>query len=107
MKKANMVALVFGLMGLASLATAADPSGIWKSSTAFNDQTVESTFKLWLDTEGPILAGYCFDGQSNRGTPITPAFFNQEDGKVGFAVTRTINGQKVTIKYTGTLNGDT
>ena len=106
MKSIASAAVILALAGLASPAMAVDPTGIWKSTTKYDDQTVECTFKLWLDSEGSILAGYCFDNPNSRGVAISPAVFNVENGKVGFSVTRDINGERVIFKYAGTMMDD-
>jgi hypothetical protein len=80
-----------------------DIAGTWKSSFT-NQQSgrvMESTFKL--KAEGEKLTG-TVSGRNND-TAI-------EDGKikadeVSFQVTREFNGNKVTIKYSGKLDGDT
>jgi hypothetical protein len=80
----------------------ADVTGTWKSSfTNQNSQVRESTFKLKV--EGDKLTG-TVSGRNND-TAI-------EEGKVkgdeiSFQVTREINGNKVTTKYTGKVSGDT
>lgn len=79
-----------------------DVTGTWKSSyTNQNSQVRESTFKLKV--EGDKLTG-TVSGRNND-TAI-------EEGKVkndeiSFQVTREMNGNKVTFKYTGKVSGDT
>ena len=79
-----------------------DVTGTWKSSfTNQNSQVRESTFKLKV--EGDKLTG-TVSGRNND-TAI-------EEGKVkgdeiSFQVTREMNGNKVTTKYTGKVSGDT
>lgn len=80
----------------------ADPTGAWKWSVTFGDQTREFTLKLKL--EGDKLTGAML-GRDNQETPIADASF--KDGEVAFTVTRERNGQKFTIKYKGKLEGDT
>ncbi len=83
-------------------AESADPTGTWKWSVTFNDQTRELTLKLKL--EGDKLTGAML-GRDNQETPIEDASF--KDDEVAFAVTRERNGQKFTIKYKGKVSGDT
>ena len=83
-------------------AESADPTGTWKWSVTFNDQTREMTLKLKL--EGDKLTGAML-GRDNQETPIEDASF--KDDEVAFAVTRERNGQKFTIKYKGKVSGDT
>jgi hypothetical protein len=95
-----------GLMLLvisSSVAVAADdPTGTWKWSATFNNQTRESTLKLKL--EGDKLTGTMV-GRNNQETPIESATY--KDGEVAFSVTRERNNQKFTTKYSGKLSGDT
>jgi hypothetical protein len=99
-------ALAFtGWMGLTQAAddkAKPDPTGTWKWSTTFNNQTRETTLKLKL--EGDKLTGAVL-GRDNAETKIDDASF--KDGTVAFSVTRERNGQKFTTKYKGKLDGDT
>src|SRR5438067_11831112 len=97
------VALTF--IVLAGLATAADnPTGTWKWTTTFNNQTRESTLKLKLD-DGNKLTGVYIGGQGNTETPIEDA--TVKDNTISFKVTRAPNDQKPTTKHTGTSRADT
>jgi hypothetical protein len=93
---------VVGLVGVARAEEKADPTGTWKWSTTFNNQTRESTLKLKL--EGDKLTGAML-GRNNQETAIENAKY--ENGKVSFDVTRERNGEKFTIKYSGEVSGDT
>jgi len=92
-------------MGLVSSVRAADekanPTGTWKWSVTFNDQSREQTLKLKL--EGDKLTGTML-GRDNQETPIEDAKF--KDGEVSFKVVRERNNQKFTTKYSGKLSGD-
>jgi hypothetical protein len=92
---------ILGLTGTVQAADA-DPSGTWKWSTTFNDQTRESTLKLKL--EGDKLTG-SMAGRNNTEIAIENATF--KDGTVSFSITRERNDQKFTTKYSGKLDGDT
>ena len=94
------VALV-GLVGFVHAADKPDPTGTWKWSITFNDQTRDVTLKLKLD--GDKLTGAML-GRDNQETKIDDATF--KDGEVAFSVTRERNGQKNTTKYKGKLDGD-
>ncbi len=78
-----------------------DPTGTWKWSTTFNDQTRESTLKLKL--EGDKLTGAML-GRNDQEIKIEEATF--KDGEVAFSITRERNGQKMTSKYKGKLDKD-
>ena len=104
MKRREFLALGVAFVGLAGLAHAADkpdPTGPWKWSITFNDQTRDVTLKLKLD--GDKLTGAML-GRDNQETKIDDATF--KDGEVAFSVTRERNGQKNTTKYKGKLDGD-
>lgn len=108
MKRFALGGLVVVFTALVGLAQAADdkakpdPTGTWKWSVTFNDQTREMTLKLKL--EGDKLTGAML-GRDNAETKIDDASF--KDGTVSFSVTRERNGQKFTTKYKGKLDGDT
>jgi hypothetical protein len=86
---------------LVNVAQAAeDPTGTWKWSVTFNDQTREQTLKLKL--EGDKLTGAMVRGDQE--TAIEEGSF--KDNVVSFKVTRERNGQKFTTKYSGTVSGD-
>lgn len=87
---------------LVDAAQAADPTGTWKWSTTFNDQTREQTLKLKL--EGDKLTG-AMVGRNNMETAIGDATF--KDDTVSFTVTRERDGNKFVTKYNGKLDGDT
>jgi hypothetical protein len=103
MKRLVAVALVLVFAGLATAAKAADdPTGTWKWSVTFGDQTREVTLKLKL--EGDKLTG-AMVGRNNQETAIEEASF--KEGEVSFKVTRDRQGQKIVTKYSGKLSGDT
>ena len=93
--------LVFSLVHV-DAAAAADPTGTWKWSVTFNNNTREMTLKLKL--EGDKLTG-AMVGRDGAETAIEEASF--KDGTVTFSVTRERQGQKRTTKYSGKLEGDT
>jgi hypothetical protein len=93
------------LAGLAGTAWAddkpADPTGTWKWSVEFNGQTRDFTLKL--KREDDKLTGAMVRGDQE--TTIEEGKF--KDGEVSFTVTRERNGQKITMKYSGKVSGDT
>lgn len=104
MQRRQFLILGLALMGMVTQALAADkadPTGTWKWSVTFNDQTRESTLKLKLD--GDKLTGTML-GRNNSETAIENATF--KDGQISFSVTRERNNQKMTTKYSGKLEGD-
>jgi hypothetical protein len=106
MKRLMMAALAVALVGLAGSAQGqekkADPTGTWKWTVMFGDQTREQTVKLKL--EGDKLTGSML-GRDNQETPISDAKY--KDGEISFSVTRERGGEKRTTKYSGKLSGDT
>jgi hypothetical protein len=101
----RFVSLSLGLVIVAFVGVAAaaeNPTGTWKWETNFGGKSRENTLKLKL--EGDKLTGSML-GRDNQETPIENASF--KDDKVVFAVTREFNGNKFTIKYNGTVKGDT
>src|SRR5687767_11491594 len=93
------------VLGFASVVTAEDkpnPTGTWKWTVTFNEQSREMTLKLKLD--GDKLTG-AMVGRNNRETAIEDAKY--KDGEVSFSVTVDRNGQKSTSKYAGKVEGDT
>jgi hypothetical protein len=102
MKWFSLAAVAIVSLVLVDTATAADPTGTWKWSVTFNDQTREQTLKLKL--EGDKLTGSMV-GRNNQETAIGDATF--KDDTVSFTVTRERDGNKFVTKYTGKVEGDT
>jgi len=103
MKRLAAVALALAVVGFVSTAVAADdPTGNWKWTVTFNDQSRDVTLKLKLD--GDKLTG-SMPGRNDTETAIEEGTF--KDGTVSFQVTRMRNDQKFTTKYSGKLEGDT
>jgi hypothetical protein len=105
MARLAAAAVLLGLVGLVGVARADDkasPTGTWKWSVTFNDQTFEMTLKL--KQEGDKLTG-TLTGRQGQETKIDDGMF--KDGKATFKVTREFNNQKFTTKYEGKLSGDT
>jgi len=103
MKRLVMAAVVFAFVGLVNATQAADDAtGTWKWTVTFNNNSREATAKL--KQEGDKLTGV-YVGRNNTETPIEEG--TVKDNAVSFKVVREFNGAKVTIKYSGTLSGDT
>jgi hypothetical protein len=101
MATAAVVVILVGSVAVARAEDKANPTGTWKWSVTFNDQTREMTLKLKL--EGDKLTGAMVRGDQE--TAIEDATF--KGGEIAFKVTRERDGQKRTTKYTGKLDGDT
>jgi hypothetical protein len=105
MKNLGVLAVVLGSLSLAPSAFAGNPTGTWKWTTNFHNQSLECTVRLKLDSEGPRLTGAFIDGTGTQSLPIADSSF--KDGKLSFALKREFNGKRLTIKYTGVVNSDT
>lgn len=99
---AALVLAVSGWMGSACAEDKANPTGTWKWSVTFNNNTREMTLKLKL--EGDKLTGAML-GRNNQETNIEDGKF--KDGEVSFKVTRERQGMKFTQNYHGKVEGDT
>ena len=96
---------VFALMATALPALAADSvDGTWEwSVSGQGGQTFEQRAKLKQD--GEKLTGVIM-GRNNQETEIKDGKISKE-GEISFTVTRERQGQSMTTKYTGKLQGDT
>jgi hypothetical protein len=101
--KRIVVGLLVTLLAVVGSARAADDAtGTWKWSSTFNNNTIESTLKL--KQEGEKLTG-TYVGRGNTESPVEEGTI--KDNTVNFKVVREFNGNKFTMKYSGTLSGDT
>lgn len=94
--------LVTGVASAVFAADSADPTGTWKWSVTFNNQTREMSVTLKL-ADGKLTGSV--PGRDGKETPITDA--QCKDGQVKFSVVRERGGNKMTIKYQGKVSGDT
>lgn len=103
MKLAICATLCLVSLFVAATARAAeDPTGTWKWTSMRGGQSRESTLKLKL--EGDKLTGAML-GRNDAETAISDATY--KDGELSFSVTREVNNNKFTTKYTGKISGDT
>ncbi len=105
MKRLLAATLVLVIVGAAVIARADDkpnPTGTWKWTVTFNNQSRDVTLKLKLD--GDKLTGAML-GRDGKENPVQDATF--KDGAVSFKVVRERNGTKMTSTYTGTVSEDT
>jgi hypothetical protein len=101
MKCVAAVVCVLAVVGLARAEEKPNPTGTWKYSADVNGQSIDVTIKLKLD--GDKLTGTV--SIANAETKIEDAKY--KDGEVSFTAKPEFNGNKVTIKYTGKVKGDT
>src|SRR5262249_8027034 len=78
-----------------------NPTGTWKYTVDVNGQSIDVTIKLKLD--GDKLTGTV----SVAGTEAKIEDAKYTDGEVSFTTKPELDGNKFTIKYTGTIKGDT
>lgn len=97
----GLVLTFVGAVGVTCAAEKPNPTGTWKWSITFGGQSRDMTLKLRL--EGGKLTGAMV--RDDQETPIQDAKYR--DGNVAFTVVRERNGQKMTLKYTGKVSGDT
>ena len=96
---------ILAMAAWAVLGMAADdakPEGTWKWSFERNGEKVETTLKL--KAEGDKLTG-TITGRDGKESAIEEGSF--KDGEVKFQVTREREGNKIVVKYTGKISGDT
>ena len=99
----------FLALGAASTLRAADASGTWSWSTPGRDggEARKTTLKLKVDGEkvtGTISSPGRQGGQA-REAEISEGKIKGDE--ISFAVTREIQGNKLTMKYSGKIAGDT
>jgi hypothetical protein len=95
------VVCVLAVAGLARAEEKPNPTGTWKYTADVNGQSIDVTIKLKLD--GDKLTGSVSVGDNE--TKIEDAKY--KDGEATFTAKPEFNGNKVTIKYKGTIKGDT
>jgi hypothetical protein len=113
--KQQLSLVTCALLGLAAIATAraedkkADPSGTWTWSTPGRDGGEARKSTLKLKAEGEKVTGSISSpgrqGGEARETPIANGKIKGED--ISFDVTREFGDNKVTMKYSGKVAGDT
>jgi hypothetical protein len=114
--KQQLSLVTCALLGLAALGTTAqaedkkaDPSGTWSWSTPGRDGGEARKSTLKLKTEGEKVTGSISSpgrqGGEARETPIENAKIKGDE--LTFDVTREFGGNKVTMKYSGKIAGDT
>ena len=101
MKRVAAVVCVLALAGLVRAEEKPNPTGTWKYTADVNGQSIDVTIKLKLD--GDKLTGTV--SVADTETKIEDAKY--KDGEVSFTAKPEFNGNKVTIKYTGKIKGDT
>jgi len=91
------------LLALASIAAlAADLTGTWKSEPPANGKGGPQT--LTLKQDGSALTGTLGGG---RGEPVEMKNGKVDGDNVSFEVTRTMQGNEMTMKYSGKVDGST
>jgi hypothetical protein len=101
MKRIATMICVLAVVGIAWAEDKPNPTGTWKYTAEVGGQSIDVTIKLKL--EGDKLTGTV--SVMDTETKIEDAKY--KDGKVSFKINREFNGNKLTIKYKGTIKGDT
>ena len=97
----NRLVVFCALLALVSVvAFAADIDGKWMSAPMGKGGPQTFTFKA----EGSTLTGNI---QGGRGGPVDITNGKVDGENVSFEVTREMNGNSMTAKYSGTVSGDT
>jgi hypothetical protein len=100
MKRVAAVVCVLAVIGLARAEEKPNPTGTWKYTADVNGQSIDVTIKLKLD--GDKLTGTV--SVADTETKIEDAKY--KDGEVSFTAKPEFNGNKITLKYTGKIKGD-
>ena len=101
MKRMAAVVCLLAVTGMARAEAKPNPTGTWKYTADVNGQSIDVTIKLNL--EGDKLTGTV----SVRDTETKIEDGKYKDGEVSFKITREMDGNKFTLKYKGTIKGDT
>jgi len=105
----TLVTCAFLSFGAASQAQAADASGTWTWSRPGRNGGEARTTTLTLKADGEKLTGALTNPGRQGGDPVKTEIGDgkvQAD-KISFSVTREWNGNKMVIKYSGTVSADT
>jgi hypothetical protein len=123
MRKAHVMALVLAVVAIGSIptvraadekapaapaapaATAASATGTWKWETPGRNGGQPMTTTLKLKQDGEKLTG-TISGRNGTETEIKDGKITK-DGDLSFKVTRTMQGNEMTMDYSGKLAGDT
>jgi hypothetical protein len=98
----SLLAAVAAVCLLTAAAQAADPTGTWTWSQPGRDGTPRKS-TLTLALKDGALTGSI----SGRGGEIAIGDASFKDPAIAFTVTRQMGDNTMTIKYSGTLDGDT
>src|SRR5919109_646947 len=101
MKHMIAAVCVLAVAGMAGAEDKPNPTGTWKYTAEINGQSIDVTIKLKLEGDKLTGAVSVLDMESK----IEDGKY--KDGEVSFKVNREMNGNKFTIKYKGTIKGDT
>lgn len=105
--RAGLCTAIF--LGLMPVLQAADPVGTWTWSTPGRGGGEPRKSTLKLKVEGAKLLGTLTNPGRQGGDPMVTEISEGKvkDNEISFAVTREWNGNKVTMKYSGKIEGDT
>ncbi len=97
---AVMACLLLGA-GLVHAEAKADPNGKWKYTADINGQSIDVIIKLKLDGDKLTGSVTAMDNEAK----IEDGKY--KDGEVSFKVNREVGGNKIVLKYSGKITGDT
>jgi hypothetical protein len=105
--RAGLCTAIF--LGLMPVLQAADPVGTWTWSTPGRGGGEPRKSTLKLKVEGAKLLGTITNPGRQGGDPMVTEISEGKvkDNEISFDVTREWNGNKVTMKYSGKIEGDT
>jgi hypothetical protein len=103
-KSLRSLAMALGAVCFLTVAAfAGDPTGTWNWTAPGRNGGAGRPAKATLTLKDGALTGAVSGRQGE--TPIADATF--KDDMIAFSVTREFNGNSITTKYTGKLDGDT
>jgi len=101
MRGVATVVFLLACVGLVRADEKPNPTGTWKYTAEVGGQSIEVTIKLKLDGDKLTGTVSAMDTESK----IEDAKY--KDGTVSFKVNREVGGNKIVLKYSGTIKGDT
>ncbi len=103
-KSLRTLATAFGAMCFLTVAAlAADPSGTWNWNAPGRNGTPRPAHATLVFKDGALTG--TVNGGRGGDVAISDASY-KDDGSIAFSVTREFNGNSMTIKYTGKMDGD-
>ena len=99
--KALRIICLFLALGTATVALAANPTGVWKWTTHSPTGDIDTTLKL-ESVDGKLAGAY-----SNQFGDTAISNISLQGDVIAFDVVRNFDGNKYAVKYRGKIEGDT